>query len=160
MNANQSHDAFIAHLRVEHRHLRELVRDVLQHLDRRSDVNTIPASNVQSLCTGLKSLREEVARHFRQEESGGCLEEAVSRCPSLADEAARLEKEHKELLSELDNLLAQTQRETTGEKDSVQDFESGFRQFVEQLENHEAQERRILQSAFGTMYDGEEFMSH
>lgn len=59
-----------------------------------------------AILSDLEALRRDLAAHFREEEEGGCLEEAVSRCPSLAHEVRMIEAEHRELLAQLDAMIA------------------------------------------------------
>ena len=58
-----------------------------------------------AIIDGLEAIRQEAAHHFREEEMGGCLEEAVAHCPSLSGELTRAEREQQELLADLDELL-------------------------------------------------------
>src|SRR3954452_25357188 len=54
----------------------------------------------------LEEMRRDLAAHFREEEDGGCLEEAVCRCPSLAHEVRMIESEHPDLVAQLDTMIA------------------------------------------------------
>jgi hemerythrin len=90
----------------------------------------------------LKQLREELARHFQEEESGGCLEEAACRCPSLAHEVTMLEGQHRTLLHQLDALITATPAKSLKVPMEL------FREFEAQLLEHEAKEETIIRHGF------------
>ena len=104
----------------------------------------IPATSLESLCS-------ELTHHFDEEESGGCLEEAVSLSPSLAREAARLERQHAELLEAVARLIGRLR--TPEANDSIERVEADFYRFVEDLQDHEAAEDRILAVGLGVHLD-------
>jgi len=104
----------------------------------------------------LRQVRGELEHHFAQEESGGCLDEVVSRCPSLSAEARRIEAEHPQLLESVDRLIAQA-------RDSDQSVEKrvalwrGFDELCRQLDAHETAENAMLRKGFGVdVNDGED----
>ena len=96
----------------------------------------------QEMVAQLTQLRGELAKHFREEEDGGCIEEAVCRCPSLSSEVGQLESQHALLLDGLDQL--------------VNDVRDGkcvissrkFQQFEQQLREHEEHEERVVRHGF------------
>jgi iron-sulfur cluster repair protein YtfE (RIC family) len=90
----------------------------------------------------LVRLREELARHFLEEEAGGCLEEAACRCPSLSHEVSLLEAQHRELLQLLDGLVAATASQT-----SEVPLEK-FREFEALLLEHEKKEDQVIRHGF------------
>src|SRR6476646_364796 len=77
MNVNDDCRAYAKHLRIEHSRI-DLSLEELQHLIANtaqwSKENPAPA-----LLAGLVQLREQLAHHFREEEEGGCTDEAQSR---------------------------------------------------------------------------------
>ena len=103
----------------------------------------------------LEQVRTELAQHFAEEEQGGCMEEAVSRCPRLAEDANRIEREHVQLLAEIDRLIAEA-------KDGPENFaariavERDFDELCTQLHAHEAAENALLREAFGAGINGDE----
>lgn len=54
----------------------------------------------------LRELRTELQRDFAEESGGGCLDEAVSRCPRLAHAVQELEQKYPPLLASVDRLIA------------------------------------------------------
>ena len=74
--------AFATRLRTKHRRLAEVLYGLEQpwaESERPRDMPTVVSS--------MEFLRSELARHFEEERAGGCLDEAVSRLPSLGPEA-------------------------------------------------------------------------
>lgn len=99
-----------------------------------------------SVLLDLETLRADLAAHFHQEEGDGCLEEAVCRCPSLAHEVRAIESQHRDLLAELDALIARQQR--AGDVNAA-DVE----RFAAALDQHEAAEDHVVQHGFNVAVD-------
>src|SRR5207237_1194293 len=89
--------AYVEHLLAEHRRLEQLIHRTLAALPAWESADT--SGWLPRMIEGLKAIRQEAANHFREEELGGCLEEAVAHCPSLSSEFTRAEKEQQELLA-------------------------------------------------------------
>lgn len=140
--------AFAVHLRAEHRRLHELLRGIETGWPARGK-RVLSESQTPPVIDGLEALREELARHFAQEEQGGCLEEAVCRCPSLTQEANQVEREHPLLLERLEGIIVRA-RSGLRTADVARETKQDFKKFARQLHAHEAAENRILASAFGT----------
>ena len=139
--------AYVMHMRAEHKRLRECLHLIeqqwtLQHQRPRA------ADAISQVLDSLQALRAELAHHFEEEESGGCIEEAVSHQASLSHEAIRLEHEHPELLGQLDRLIERL-RALSRSGGSTDKIKQEFRRFAEQLHAHEAAENRILERSFG-----------
>ncbi len=110
----------------------------------------VPGANIIQLLGGV---RQELAHHFAQEEGGGCLEEAVSRCPSLSDEARRIEAEHPRLLEGIDRLIAQAQDADRSVQGRIQ-VAREFDELCAQLDAHEGAENALLRKGFGVNVNG------
>src|SRR5262245_21976382 len=97
---------YVQHLIAEHRRLHALLREARTRLANAGG----PDGDVtfHDVTATLQRLRRELTFHFAEEEDGGCLEEAVSCCPSLSVEARRIKAEHPELLADVDSLIAQS----------------------------------------------------
>jgi hypothetical protein len=140
---------YVEHLLAEHRRLHELLRAArdavvgVWRLDR--DATGADALRV------LRQVRAELAHHFAEEENGGCLEEVVSRCPTLSIEAQRIEGEHSQLLESIDRLVAQVQDGDDSLERRIA-FERQFDDFCRQLFAHEAAENELLRRGFGTNF--------
>jgi iron-sulfur cluster repair protein YtfE (RIC family) len=146
-NDSQEYLAYITHIRAEHKRLREYLHLIEQQWTLHHQ--RPPAADAASeVLNSLQALRAELAHHFEEEESGGCLEEAVSHQPSLSHEATRLEHKHPELLGQLDRLIERF-RALSRPGGSTDKIKQEFRRFAEQLHDHEAAENRILEQSFG-----------
>ena len=147
MNENDDCRTYAEHLRIEHSHIDRSLEE-LQHLIANtaqwSRENPAPA-----LVAGLVQLREQLAHHFREEEEGGCMEEAQSRSPSLLEDVQTLQAEHAGFLKTLDGLIAEAELLAKQPTD-LQPLQTTFSGFLHQLHAHEAEENRILLFSFGS----------
>ena len=144
---------YINHLLAEHRRLHGMLgraRAAVRQMNGPDHDATL-----KDVARILEQVRSELSQHFKEEEQGGCMEEAVSRCPRLADDASRIEREHVQLLAELDRLIAEC-------KDGPENFatriavERDFDELCAQLHAHEAAENALLRDAFGSGVNGDE----
>src|SRR5207302_506991 len=96
-------NTFVDHLLAEHRRLDHMISQTLAILPNWEE----PSSPgwTERMLTGLQSIRRELSQHFQEEESGGCLEEAVVRCPALSKDVTRAKQEHSRLLQDLDEVI-------------------------------------------------------
>lgn len=140
-NANDC-QAFIQHLRIEHRQLHDVAQKLRDSLKMKT-----AARRAAAVCDGATQLRDELARHLEMEQRGGLMEEAVSRCPSLGPRADMVQAEHVELLRTLDELL---QLASSGTREMIMsaNFRSKVNGFLQQLSTHEASEARVLEHGF------------
>ena len=89
--------SYVEHLLAEHRRLDQLIRNALATLPAWEEAES--ATFLPGMIAGLAAIRAELVHHFREEEAGGCLEEAVARCPGLSAEVADTQAEHAMLLA-------------------------------------------------------------
>ena len=140
---------YVMHMRLEHRHINEAVHDVVSLFSTETAANS--KELVEQLAQKLRVLRAELAKHFAEEDAGGCIEEAISHCPSVSQAATTLEGQHSLLLAHLDRLIEQTRKRTTDEDPSQ--LQVNINDFAKQLNAHESLENQIMQDAFGTGVD-------
>jgi hypothetical protein len=144
---------YVEHLIAEHRRLHRMLR--------LARATIVASGGPDRDATGadivrvLRQVRDELEHHFAQEESGGCLDEAVSRCPSLSADAHRIEVEHPQLLDNVDRLIAQALDCDQSVEKRVA-LERGFDDLCRQLDAHEAAENVLLRKGFGANVNGEE----
>ncbi len=147
MNVNDDCRTYAEHLRIEHSHIDRSLEE-LQHLIANtaqwSKENPAPV-----LRAALVQLREQLTHHFREEEEGGCMEEAQSRSPSLLEDVRTLQAEHAGFLKTLDGLIAEAELLAKQASD-LQPLQMTFSGFLHQLHAHEAEENRILLFGFGS----------
>jgi hypothetical protein len=145
---------YVAHLRAEHRRLDAAVR-IIQGLFPASAVGSASFPSGEQLRQRLIALRDELERHFAEEEQGGCIEEAVCRCPSLSPKALELRLQHPILLEQLQRIIRRSEVVESLPRGG-EGVERGFADFAEKLRGHEDAENRILQQAFGSSFDFDE----
>jgi iron-sulfur cluster repair protein YtfE (RIC family) len=145
--------AYVQHMLAEHRHLDQLLRRTLAVLPAWEE-----ADNDQwlpRLAKGLEAIRDELAHHFHDEEQGGCLEEAVARCPPLSAEVRQIERQHDELLEHLNELISRCQTTAAPTFIQAQALDQELRQVVREVKLHEAEETRVLQRGFNVCVNGD-----
>lgn len=131
-------NAYMQHMESEHHQLNSELTMLHAMLDK-------PKSRI-GVVAELEKLRAKLASHFHEEEEGGCLEEAVCRCPSLAHEVSLIEAEHRDLLKQVDAMLA---RERANHATTTAEFEG----FMHAIERHEAAEDHVLQHGLNVAVD-------
>lgn len=138
--------AYARHLLGEHRRLHQMLVRVEESWPA-TESGRRDAVLIARLHSAARELRDELAKHFAEEEAGGVLEEAVSRNPELGPEESRLVQDHASLLADLDAMIARLQSgRDAGEL--PQDVEQEFQRLTKRLHEHEAAENRILARGF------------
>jgi Hemerythrin HHE cation binding domain len=153
MNGAEDCRAYVEHLQHEHGRLHQLLLEIGHEVEKLGQAGP-PSGVFDHLAQRLTDLRQQLQTHFAEEEAGGCLEEAVTRCPSLSDDSKAIVAEHPVLDRMLEQLLVQTRKQAV----SSSDFQRDYQAFAKKLHAHEAAENRLLQMAFGsdaTDYDVE-----
>jgi len=136
--------SYVNHLLSEHRRLHHLLRDARRALAA-DGVRMSPTECAKVLCR----VRDELRSHFAEEEEGGCLAEAVSRCPALSTEARTIEAQHPALLLRLERLLARVAECDSSAQCRVETL-LAFDDLLRELRAHEAAENNVLRRGFGT----------
>jgi hypothetical protein len=145
MNDSDASQAYVEYLHHEHMRLNNRLVQIEHELagwaERPDEVVTKTHITRQ-----IEELREELQRHFREEEAGGCLEEAASQCPSLGPQTVELLQEHVLLSRELGEIVAQAYQSSARPACVATSFQA----FADRLRGHEAAENRVLQMGFGS----------
>ncbi|MCA9248754.1 MAG: hemerythrin domain-containing protein [Planctomycetales bacterium] len=141
---------YVLHMREEHRRL----DDLLRHLEHEwpSEKQQGATLTPRQLAEELRALRTMIRGHFREEDEGGCIDEAVCRAPGLGHEADRLEHEHQELLCEMDEII-RTVESAQAKHTHLRSVQNRFAKFEARLHEHEAAESRLIEQAFGIEVD-------
>ena len=142
----EKYRALAIHLTAEHRRIAQCLRHVEQQLQLFSADSP---GTLAGVIQDLTQLRTELSKHFDEEESGGCLEEAVIHHPASSAEASRVVHEHPQMLADLDSLIEKF-TSSGGADRALGEIRSEFEQFAKRLRAHEAAETRIFQTCFGT----------
>jgi hypothetical protein len=138
---------YVDHLIAEHRRLHAILHQARSSIVHSGSLDGRAA--LDAIVRILHYVRGELEHHFADEEAGGCLDEAVSRCPQLSAEVKRIDAEHPELLLAIDPLIAQA-LDSNRSIGHLVTMQTGFDDLCRQLCAHEAAENRILRQAFGT----------
>ncbi len=147
MNGNDDSRTYVEHLRVEHSHIDHTLEELREFLASPAPGGAdVPPP---ALLARLILLRDRLVNHFREEEQGGCLEEAQSRSPCLSEDVQTLKTEHAGLLAELERIIAAANALPQQPADFASLRES-FRDFLQQLHAHESAEERVLLMGFGS----------
>lgn len=123
----------------------------MQEIDRLLPDHHKPADvacRKNELCSQLRTLRGELCHHFLQESQGGCIEEAVCRCPRLSNEAQRIEHEHPRILARLDEIIA-----VASNRNGSKNLGNLCRQFNKRLVALEDAECRVIQYGLNVNLD-------
>ncbi|MBI1903447.1 MAG: hemerythrin domain-containing protein, partial [Planctomycetia bacterium] len=134
----------------DHQELNRELRTVQSLLHKETEPSDV--QHAAAAAAELKALRARLARHFTEEEQGGCIEEAVCRQPQLAGRARELEKQHPELLAELDRIIGLVDRPQPVPPAALARFDA----FLRTLLTHEAEENRIVSQGFNLCEASEE----
>ncbi len=139
--------AYVAHMNVEHREIHDKVGRVRETLE---ECLNNPGGNDRTaeFAAELEDLRGRLEHHFQEEELGGCLEEAVSHNPHLANAARTTVAEHGMLAAMLTQIIVNTSV-AKANAELTETVAPEFDRFARFLANHEEAENRILQDAFG-----------
>jgi hypothetical protein len=147
MNTLQERDPFFVESQTEHRILRDKVAELVSVLEEPLGAAALPRRQAV-MTSGIAELLDLLKRHFRQEESGGCMEEALTRAPRLCAQARAIEREHAGLLARLTALLDRL-RDAPATDDVWRQLDLDLRGYFSDLLAHEAAEDRLLRDAFG-----------
>jgi hypothetical protein len=130
----------------DHAHLHQAVEEIHQLLANRvgGEINCEAVTQATDL---IVALREQLRLHFEREELGGYLEEALTRVPALAPQAAQLQKQHAEFLQLAEQM---TNDAKCGEQPAViwTRLTADYTRFAKKLLAHEAAENQLLERAF------------
>jgi hypothetical protein len=153
MNEPEDCRAYVEHLQHEHGRLNQLLLEIGHEVEKLGQAGQ-PENAAANLAKRFTDLRQQLQTHFTEEETGGCLEEAVARCPSLSEDGTLIVAEHPVLDRMLEQLLVQIRNRAVSGPDVQRDYQA----YAKKLHAHEAAENRLLQMAFGaeaTDYDVE-----
>ena len=131
--------AYVEHMNVEHHHLEKLLGAIHAQL-----AATETDEHRTAARAALQQFATELNRHFRDEECGGCLEEAANRDPLVSKDVNALTREHLELRLLVAALLERIN--TTNWSQLVDEFEA----VAKRIRSHEAAENLVLQRVFGS----------
>lgn len=144
---------YVDHLAAEHRRLHRTLRQMRAAIAGSVEPDVSPT--FAEVARILGRLRDELELHFTEEEAGGCLDEAISRCPRLASEVKRIEGEHPAILAEVDRLIDQVTHSTPTVLNQI-DIQHAFERLYQRLIAHEKAENQVLAQGLGISVNGDE----
>lgn len=148
MNGPYALNPYLEQALSEHRELHHLVEELRRRLAPTGSQAT--RAEYDRGLEDLAQLRDRLAAHFETEEAGGVFDEAISRCPRIAPQAASLQRQHAQFVKLIDGLL----RPADGWREHWDDVRTRFERFSEKLEAHEEAENGILGRAFNVAING------
>ncbi|HEY2415434.1 MAG TPA: hemerythrin domain-containing protein [Pirellulaceae bacterium] len=152
----QENRCYVDHLVAEHSRVHKMLKQTRAAIVRSVQPESVRPDKRPTFAgigAALRRLKAELAAHFREEESGGCLDEAVSLCPSLSGDEHRIEGEHAEILAGIDGLIGNCQQlpATPQNQHAIQQT---FDELYQRLLTHETAENQLMSQAFGTVANG------
>ena len=135
--------AYLQQVRAEHYDLEQLLHQIENAFDSARAQEWPPASTPR-LSGLLSELRDQIERHFAQEEVGGYLEEALSLAPRFSGQAHALLKQH----AELSQVVRDLQARAKGDKPAWNSLYADLLVLLKKLKAHETGENRIIEAAF------------
>jgi iron-sulfur cluster repair protein YtfE (RIC family) len=141
---DRSDPVILAHLLAEHRDLFHLMQSVRSAFA----TDDSPTSERRAeVLASLHDLRDHLAEHFVQEETGGFLEEAVTRVPRLSAAARSIVTQHPALLAELDHLITDLDPVANG-AEAWHRADHAFEAFSAHMAAHERSENAVVQEGY------------
>ena len=144
MNGANQCIVYLQHLQAEHHRLNRVLTEI-GHRFLEINKSVVEQPILSGLIHRLEELLKELQNHFAEEEGGGCLDEAVARCPSVGPRTSELMQEHPKLAGRLENLIAAMKMGQGDGKEWLRQFEG----FATEIRVHECAENRVLEQAFG-----------
>ncbi len=135
-------ESYLRHLQAEHRRWEGMSKEVAGCF-RRAEEETWARAVKPRVASQLVALRAELSKHLRDEVQGGCVDEALSRLPSLSADAERIIRQNGKLKHQLLRVMQLV------EYGSRSEAERAFADFAEELQQHERQEERLVAQGFG-----------
>ena len=144
--AEESYNAYLEALKAEHRQLGQMVGQAEAALAAAAGQGWT-GQRATHVVEQLIALRDLMREHFAQEEAGGYLEEALSHAPRLGPQAARLERQHPQLLARISD-VCELARKRHDDPSAWPAIHENARGAIKELLAHEAGENQLVQQAF------------
>jgi iron-sulfur cluster repair protein YtfE (RIC family) len=142
-------EVLLRHLATEHQALHQVLSDLEVNV---AKLATMPKDLCLCQIRELAGkLRDELAHHFRQEESGGFMEEAVARRPQIGPVVDQLIAEHPVLIKSVESLIDACDAAAVGEV-SCTKLRQEFEHVAKQLVDHKERENQAIQLGYNVDY--------
>jgi hypothetical protein len=136
----------LGHLLSEHRELFQQLSALRAMLAAESPPG---CERLREIVRAVAALRGHLADHFRAEESGGFIEEAVARMPKLGAAATEVLGQHGALLDDLDRMV--NRFADVGEApcaEAWRGMHEAFDAFMRRMQAHERAENAVVQQGY------------
>jgi hypothetical protein len=148
---------YLQFMEAEHHRVNDMLYRATRMFPNWEEVNV--GSWLPRIVQQWRAIRAELDRHFKAEEEGGCLEEAVARRPAIANEVDAIIAEHRDLLAKLDALIARAESLDQPSANAARVLEEQFLDFVKRIRVHEAREDQALQRGLNICTNGAAFLA-
>jgi hypothetical protein len=134
---------FLKQLQVDHHHLDTEVLKIRAAFHKALDR---PCGSIerQHVAQSLRVLRDQLRRHFQQEENEGCLWEAASYNTTLCSDVKQVLGQHPLIMDHIDSIVAAVENNSTKADWAVPALEQ-FDKLARILAEHEQRESIILE---------------
>ena len=130
--------SYLNHLRAEHCRLELLAGRVRDQFSLAQESSWLEHDR-PAVAAQLAALKQELLKHIDEECRGGCVEEAVSRSPSVAEEAQQVFQENEDLQIFLHHVMQLV------EFGSLDEASASFFEFATILKLHEEHEEHVVE---------------
>lgn len=103
----------------------------------------VPHGSLANLQKTLSLVRGQILEHFRLEEQGGYMKQALERSPFRERDVEKLLKEHRTLGAAIDSILEELRRAT-----DVAPIRQRIEHWIVQVRGHERQENILVEEVF------------
>jgi hypothetical protein len=141
---DRSDPVILGHVLAEHRDLFNLIQSVRRAFAAPDEPTAVHRTAVLE---SLRSLRCHLQIHFAQEESGGFLEEAVTRMPRLSAAMRSILGQHPALLQELDVVIAGLESAAVSQP-AWEAASRSYERFADHMTAHEQRENAVVQEGY------------
>lgn len=100
----------------------------------------------------LRDFKTHLLKHFDLEEEGGFMNEILSEAPETVNQIKKLEAEHSQIVSELDDILADLKEMHEKEIPKLEDIRNRVTQLMSTIRNHETAENNLIQKVYYQEY--------
>lgn len=138
--------AFLQEIKDDAREFRQLL---VQSADLLSPA-LVQHASVKRVVDVLSQLRDQLALHFTLEEAYGYFEDAIHAAPQLSEQAEHLRNQHQSLFVDYCRVVEAAEQLLYGERDDESRalLARLFRNFLADLQLHEAREQDLIVAAF------------
>jgi seryl-tRNA synthetase len=138
-------DAFLNEMRTQQSHCAEICHNLVEAL------RSYPTA--ARLVEKLNALANQLQQRLKREKQGGYLEEAASRLPRLQQDVTRILGQNAELLRQLETVAAELRVAVRQNRCCTPSLLAKLDHCLQELSQHEAAEREVVQQGFNTLLD-------